>query len=109
MNNNLYFGLGLFFVFIYFIIMYVRKDETKTIKETLDYNIMENEFFEKIKQGNIAYKLLKIYTPFDLMMIKSFLISENIPYYVEFEHLMKVYPFIHCPNYNMGFDIYYKD
>jgi len=69
-------------------------------KETLDYNGNENMFFEKIREGKPAYKLLRIYTPFDLMMIKSYFISENIPYYIEFEHLMKIYPFIQCANYN---------
>jgi len=99
-KNDLYFGLGIFFIFIYFIILYVRKNKNKIKKETLDYDIMENLFFEKIKQGHIEHKLLKIYSSFDLMMIRSFFISENVPYYVEFEHLMKIYPFIHAANYN---------
>jgi len=68
--------------------------------ETSDYNVIEKLFFEKIKEGNISYKLLSIYTPFDLMMIKSLFISENIPYYVEFEHLMGLRPFVQSLNYN---------
>jgi len=65
-------------------------------------------FYVLIKEGNTAYKLLNIYTPLDLMMIKSFFISENIPYYIEFEYLMKVQPYIHCLNYN-NVNIYILD
>jgi hypothetical protein len=79
-------------------------------KETLDYNDVEKAFFEKIKEGNLPYKLLSIYTPFDLIMLKSFFISENIPYYVEFERLMGLLPFVHILNYNnVNFYILEKD
>ena len=74
----------------------------------MEYNDIENIFFEKLNEGSKAYKLLVIYTPFDLMMIKSFFISENIPYFVEFGHLMKVYPFVHASNYNNA-NIYILD
>ncbi|MDR2964613.1 MAG: hypothetical protein LBU88_02430 [Treponema sp.] len=82
--------------------MYNKKNLKKETleKETLNYNIIENIFFDNIKKGKIPYKILNIYTPFDLMMIKSLFISENIPYYVEFEYLMKVQPFMHGLNYN---------
>jgi len=39
--------------------------------ETSDYNIIEKLFFEKIKEGNISYKLLSICTPFDLIWRKQ--------------------------------------
>jgi len=80
--------------------MYYYKNKKTEKKEILDYNENEYIFFKNIYNGKPFYKLLSIYTPFDLMMIRSFFISENIPYYVEFEHLMKVYPFIHGENYN---------
>jgi hypothetical protein len=99
------FLFGLLFIFIYTLFMHMRKNSYKSIKkETLDYNDMENAFFDKIKEGSMAYKILRIYTPFDLMMIKSFFISENIPYYVEFEHRMKIEPFVqilNCNNVNL--------
>jgi len=85
---------------IYVLIIVLLKNEGQSKKETLDYNGTEKIFFENINNGKVKYELLKIYTPFDLMMIKSLFISENIPYYVEFEHLMKVYPFVYIENYN---------
>jgi hypothetical protein len=88
--------------------MYLHKNKKTLKKETLYYNEIENIFFENIKMGKSAYKLLRIYTSFDLMMIKSFFISENIPYFVEFEHLMKIYPFVKCGNYNNS-NIYILD
>jgi hypothetical protein len=101
MGFDKYFIFGLFFIFIYILIVYVRKRGRKSVKnETLDYNDMEKIFFEKIKEGNMAYKILQIYTPLDLMMIQSFFISENIPYYIEFEHRMKIEPFVQIINYN---------
>ena len=100
MNFSGFFIFGIIFVFIYFIITYLRENKKPMEKETSDYNEIENMFFEKIREGKPAYKLLRIYTSFDLMMIKSFFISENIPYYIEFGHLMKVFPFIQCVNYN---------
>ena len=94
------FIFGILVLFVFFMIMLICKSKKQRTYEILDYNEMENIFFEKIKKGMLPYKLLNIYTPFDLMMIRSFFISENIPYYVEFEHFMKVYPFIHSTNYN---------
>jgi hypothetical protein len=99
-DNILFFGFGLLFVSVYILITYIIQHNTPIEKETLDYNDIEKTFFEKIKEGNLPYKLLSIYTPFDLMMIKSFFISENIPYYIEFEHLMNLKPFVHSLNYN---------
>jgi hypothetical protein len=102
MRYDLFFVFGFIFIIIYFIIVYFRKQKNKNIieRETLNYNNTEIMFFENIKNGKIPYKILNIYTPFDLMMIKSLFISEDIPYYVEFEHIMKIQPFIHGLNYN---------
>ncbi|MCL2801197.1 MAG: hypothetical protein FWD28_05525 [Treponema sp.] len=100
MNFDGFFVFGFIFLFVYFIIICLIKNNKNKEKEVLDYNEIENIYFQKIREGSKSYKLLRIYSPFDLMMIKSFFISENIPYYIEFEHLMKVYPVIHCPNYN---------
>jgi hypothetical protein len=69
-------------------------------KEVLDYNEMELIFLNKISEKNRPYKLLNIYFPFDLMIIKSLFMSEQIPYYVEFEHFMGVKPFVQIINYN---------
>jgi hypothetical protein len=78
----------------------INKKDIHKNKETKNYNKVEELFFIKIKKGSRPYKLLSIYFPFDLMMIKSLFISEQIPYYVEFEHFMAVRPFIYCINYN---------
>ena len=69
-------------------------------KESLEYNESEEMFFQKIREGYVPYKLLNIYTPLDLMMIKSLFVSEQIPYYTEFEHLMGLRPFVQTINYN---------
>ena len=61
---------------------------------------MEEMFFDKISKSSKAYKLMRIYFPFDLMMIKSLLASERIPHYAEFEHLMGLLPFVQAPHYN---------
>jgi hypothetical protein len=66
----------------------------------LGYNEMEEIFFDKISEENRPYKLLNIYFPLDLMMIKSLFMSEQIPYYIEFEHFMGVRPFVQIINYN---------
>jgi hypothetical protein len=108
MNLDGFFITGIVFVLVYSVFIFLYKNENSEKKETLDYNEMENTFFQKTKGENFAYKLLRIYNPFDLMMIKSFFISENIPYYVEFEHFMKIYPFVHSANYNNA-NIYILD
>ena len=100
MKINLFFWMGLIFIFVYLIITSIKKSYLKIEKETMDYNDMEKLFFAKMKEEFISYKLLDIYTLLELMMIKSLFISENRPYYVEFENLMSLRPFVHCKNYN---------
>jgi len=100
MNFDEVFILGIVLIVIFFIIRYLIKNMKSAGKETLDYSDIEEEFFAKIKEGKTQYKLLEIYTPFDLMMIRSLFTSESVPYHIQFEHLMKVYPFVHCENYN---------
>ena len=100
MNYDYFFYFGIVIVILYYIIRFFLKKRKVIEKEVLDYNDIENKFFEEVKKGKSRYKLLKIYTSFDLMMIKSLFISEGIPYYIEFGYLMKIYPFLHCANYN---------
>jgi len=100
MDFDNFFIFGIVIIIAYFIIRFFPKKKKVIEKETLDYDDIENNFFEEVKKGKSRYKLLEIYTSFDLMMIKSLFISESIPHYIEFGHLMKLYPFLHCQNYN---------
>ena len=94
------FSLFLLFIFLYIIVNYIIKNRNNKEEKNIKYNEMEEMFFKEICNGKYIYKILEIYSPYDLMIIKSILISENIPYYNEFEHLMKVWPFVHSLNYN---------
>jgi hypothetical protein len=61
---------------------------------------MENIFYDKIQSGSEAYKLLAIYSQYDLMFLKSLFLSEQIPYHTEFEHMSRLKPGIEINNYN---------
>jgi hypothetical protein len=82
------------------IIKITKKKDIHKNHESNRNNEVEELFFIKIYEGSYPYKLLSIYIPFDLMMIKSLLISTMIPYYVEFEHIMGLVPLFYCINYN---------
>jgi len=94
------FILGTLAIVIFCIVRAFVEDKRITKKEALDYNEMEIIFFNRISKENRPYKLLNIYFPFDLMIIKSLFMSEQIPYYAEFEHFMGVRPFVQIINYN---------
>jgi len=99
-----FFLVGIFLIIALCIFRYIYSKKTvksnKTVRETLDYNEMEIMFLNNISENNRPYKLLNIYFPFDLMIIKSLFMSEQLPYYVEFEHMMGLRPFIPIINYN---------
>jgi hypothetical protein len=99
-NTDYIFVFGILAIIIFYIIRYVVKHNNTVKKELLGYNEMEEIFFDKISEENRPYKLLNIYFPLDLMMIKSLFMSEQIPYYIEFEHFMGVRPFVQIINYN---------
>lgn len=82
------------------IILHFRKNGTSEENEILTYNEMEKQFFERISEKNKPCKLLNIYFPYDLMLIKSMFLTTQIPYYVEFEHRMSLEPCIHIINCN---------
>jgi hypothetical protein len=100
MKIDYIFIIGTLAIIVFFIIRYLVKSKNSIKKEVLDYNEMEKKFFDEISEKNMPYKLLNIYFPFDLMIIKSLFISEQIPYYVEFDHFMGVRPFVQIINYN---------
>ena len=100
LDTSYIFILGTLAIVILCIVRIFVEDKSIIKKEILDYNEMEIMFFNKISKENRPYKLLNIYFPFDLMIIKSLFMSEQIPYYVEFEHLMGVKPFVQIINYN---------
>jgi hypothetical protein len=68
-----------------------RKTEDTT-KEKLEINIIEEDFFERVSAGEVRVSFLKIDSQFDLMFIKSLFQHEQIPYYVEFEHISSIRP-----------------
>ncbi|MDR1836303.1 MAG: DUF2007 domain-containing protein [Treponema sp.] len=68
-----------------------RNDNEKIINEN-DKIEIEKVFFEKIKDGEKAFKIMIIYSQLDLMLIKSLFHLEQIPYYVEFEYSSAIYP-----------------
>ena len=53
---------------------------------------IEKVFFENIKNGEKALKIMTIYNQLDLMFIKSLFQLEQIPYYVEFKYSSTIYP-----------------
>ena len=100
-NQDYFLVFGIIAIIAYIIVRSVynnKKHKEKSI-ETLCHNDMEELFFEKIRGGSNPYKILNIYIPFDLIIIKSLLLSEQIPYYVEFEHTMGLRQFIQIINY----------
>ena len=90
----------LLILLIFTFVKYFSKHKFRETDEKLTYNDMENLFFEKFNLGIKPYKLLDIYTPMDLMLIESLLLSEEIPYHCDFKHFMGVRPFLPIINYN---------
>jgi hypothetical protein len=66
-------------------------DNEKVINEN-DKIEIEKVFFENIKNGEKALKIMTIYNQLDLMFVKSLFQLEQIPYYVEFEYSSTIYP-----------------
>jgi hypothetical protein len=69
--------------------------ETKSIDNEIiidEIIEMEKVFLEEINKGEKAYKIMTIFNQFDLMFIKSLFQSEQIPYFVEFEHSSRMRP-----------------
>jgi len=88
----MYIGIIIFLVIIIAIFALFRtkfKDENNISN---DKNEIEKMFFEYIKNGEKAFKIMTIYSQLDLMFIKSLFHLEQIPYYVEFEHNSANYP-----------------
>ncbi|MDR2897491.1 MAG: hypothetical protein LBU99_01660 [Spirochaetaceae bacterium] len=70
-------------------------NETASEEEDIgddEYNEVEETFFSEVSGGKEKYQFLKIHNQFDLLFIKSIFQSENIPFYVEFEHISKIRP-----------------
>jgi hypothetical protein len=53
---------------------------------------MEDMFYEEIGNGEKTYQLIYVFNQFDLMFIKSLFQSEQIPYYIESEHISSIRP-----------------
>ena len=71
------------------------RDLTDTVSidhENVDFTDYKELYFNEIKNGNKPYKIMNIYNQFDLMLIKSLLQSEKVPYYIENEHTSRLRP-----------------
>jgi hypothetical protein len=75
------------------------ENENKTEDDTQENDLMENNknemeemFFHEVSNGKERYRFLIIDNQFDLMFVKSLFQSENIPYYIEFEHVSSIRP-----------------
>ena len=68
-----------------------RNDNEKITNEN-DKIEIEKVFFEKVKNGEKALKIITIYSQLDLIFIKSLFQFEQISYYVEFEYSSTIYP-----------------
>lgn len=69
------------------------------LPEGLEYE-MEARFYREAARGKKVLRFLHIYSQFDVMLIKSLLQSEGIPFHTEFEHMNKVRPGLAIRNYN---------
>ena len=82
---------------------YKNKEDRKRI-DTKIYSNIEEQFFIDVNNGKEKIKYLKIDNQFDLMFIKSLFQSENIPFYIEFEHISRMRPGMYVGdlgNYNL--------
>ncbi|GHV06958.1 hypothetical protein FACS189485_16390 [Spirochaetia bacterium] len=57
-----------------------------------DTNEIEEIFYEEVRNGEKTYKLMNVINQFDLMFVKSLFQSEQIPYYIEGEHISQIRP-----------------
>jgi DNA modification methylase len=53
---------------------------------------MTDIFYEEVRNGETTYKLMNVFNQFDLMFIKSLFQSEQIPHYIESEHVSRIRP-----------------
>ncbi|MBP5520561.1 MAG: hypothetical protein J6X84_08290 [Treponema sp.] len=63
---------------------------TEEIDE-IDYSQFEEKFFEQVKSGKKYQHFLNIGSQLDCMMIRSIFSSMDIPTYIEFENINKIY------------------
>ncbi len=95
-------GLLIFFIILVFVWAILRNTMTKKTnendsagddQENSEENIdIEEIFFEEVRNGESAYKLLNISNQFDLMFIKSLFQFEQIPYRTESEFQSRLRP-----------------
>ena len=61
-------------------------------ENTNEDNIMEGIFFEQVNNGEKTQEVLSVSNQMDLMLIKSLLQSEQIPFYIKFEYSSRIFP-----------------
>jgi hypothetical protein len=96
-------NIGLTVIFVIIIIIWAiirnRSQNQRNIELTEDTeeNGRENEsieieelFFENIRNKEKRYKIMTINNQLDLMLIKSLFESEQLPYYIEGEHVFRL-------------------
>ena len=97
--NTLLLYLLLLVVVVLCAIIINKKEKKKIIEaatitpEVTENDISSNEncFFESVRYGKQSIRIASIYSYYDVMFLKSFLFSENIPFFFEFEYMNNIY------------------
>jgi hypothetical protein len=99
----------------------IKQDNSNGIEDTIDNkeekefdnNIiieMEELFYQEVERGEKTYYLMDILNQFDLMFVRSLFQSEEIPYFIESEHISKIRPGMQIGSFgNAGAYILEKD
>ncbi|MCL2044342.1 MAG: DUF2007 domain-containing protein [Treponema sp.] len=88
-------GILAFFILISLIQALIKISERR--KNNNENKLPEELFFEQVSKGEKAQKIINAsdeieWRQMDIMMIKSLLQSEQIPFYVEFNYSSGIYP-----------------
>lgn len=64
------------------------------------YVEMEEAFFRRASEGEHEVKLLRAYFPQDIMLLRSLLQSEQVPFRTEFDAMSGIMPGVQIANFN---------
>jgi len=79
----------------------------ENVNEQMD---LKELFFKEVRNGEKPYRFMSIHNQFDLMFIKSLFQSEEIPYYIENEHVSRLRPGMQIGSFrNVDFQILERD
>ncbi len=71
---------------------YAKKHERNLESTILNDGLseMESKYYEMVSKGSTKYRIASVSDQYDIMVLKSLLQSEQIPYYFEFENTSKL-------------------